>query len=192
MSDAFTPSVSIPRWLLFSKLPQIFGPTTWAVLIALVFTVDRLLRMRSPQWAVDDEFGYFKVRVRAEIPAQTGLCHRSVQRAMDALKRAKIIDVIPGEPGVITQVCFEKKTIEALARYCLPRLPGYQGGIAGKTKLQDRLTLFVGNRWGWSRETAEQFQKQEEGKQVSINGVCEIITRQGGTLPNQVAGPFGE
>lgn len=180
---SFTPSVRFPRWLLFSTLPQILGAPAWAVFVALVFTLDRLQNMNDPRWSVEDEFSWFKVRIRTELPLQTGLSLRSVQRAVKSIERANLVQVERGRGGDISRVKFEKDTISALARYCLPRLPGYQGGFAGKTALPDHWPYFVGDYWGYPKANAADMQTKAAGRPVDEEEVRGIIASQGGTLP---------
>lgn len=188
MSEVFTPLVSCPRWLCFSTLPATLGAPTWTVFQTLCFTLSRLINMTDERWAVENEFAYFRVRVKTEIPEQTGLSRRSVQRAMQALERARLIDIERGDGREFTRVRFNEDTICAIARYCMPRLPGYRGGIAGRTPVPRHVSIFLGHNLGWPHETAVEYKKQAEGAAIDAAEVRQIIINQGGRIQNY---PFG-
>lgn len=181
-TETFTPLVHIPRWLMFSRLAEVIGPTNWAVLLALVATESRLLNMEKPKWKAE-VWEPFKLRERIELCPQTGLSTRTVSRALAALAGWQLIAVKSGGGRDFTTVQFNHAAIENLASIVMPRLPRYQGGFANREQLPEFVTYWTDHNWGWKRERAEKLLPAAQGQRADFGApdIRAILTRLGGS-----------
>ena len=124
------------RWMAFSALPQVLGPTRWAVGRCIVDLDHQTLGLSDRRDKRHPEI--FRVPQR-DISAMTGVCPRAVRNAINDLKHSKLLSHYApgggrqwGAGGTWCAFAVNRATIKELALYALPRTMPVHGGIRGK------------------------------------------------------------
>lgn len=158
---------AMPRWLRWSGLAQVLGPTAWAIYTALVMTDHQTMHMPSRRHY---DGGAFELRQEA-LERLTGLGNRSITRHVETLMiRGVLARYRPGRAAQASWYAVDRELLTALYRYAGPILPPeYQGirGIALRDNLeggviiygyheQMPLTIAWESLWAWQREGLSQ------------------------------------
>jgi len=126
-----------PRWLEYSKLPQVLGPTGWAVFRALVVMDHQTLRLKERRHG---RGGSIFAVPQADLIAVTGLSDREVRRQVARLAGSKLLSYHragtgrhKGGGGQWGRFSINTKTLVILYRYVGPRLRRLHGGTQDLT-----------------------------------------------------------
>ena len=125
----------IPRWLLYSGLPQALGPTRWAVFAALVQLDHQTAGLPTRRRGAD---AAAFVAPQRDVVAATGYSESSVRRALVSLARTDLLSVYrpgggrqEGAGGAWCTFGIERTTMLRLAEYVMPRIMPMHGGVRG-------------------------------------------------------------
>jgi len=115
----------LPRWLRWSGLPQVLGPTAWAIYQALVMTDHQTMGLPSRRHYDGLAFEV----TQGELEQVTGFCERTVRRQVGDLFARGLLEAYresrAGKPGWVQ---IDREILRHLYRYVGPILrPEHQG-----------------------------------------------------------------
>lgn len=115
----------LPRWLRWSGLPQVLGPTGWAIYQALVMTDHQTMGLKGRRHYDGLAFEV----TQGELEQVTGFSERTVRRQIgDLFTRGLLAAYREGRAGKASWVQIDRELLRELYRYVGPILrPEHQG-----------------------------------------------------------------
>jgi hypothetical protein len=168
------------RWMTYCGVSGVLNKGEWWTLKSLMEIEARLITTNL-EYRPKHIGGWFGVRVGQELVKHTGLSRTTQYAHLETLQHTwHLIESRMEEKRRRTEVRFVIDTIERLARYSLPLLRPYEGGLFGVTSLPEYIYYWIRPdledwNYGWTTEEFAALMGKSTGPGTSLVEIRKIL-----------------